>query len=88
MTASGKLFVTEGVCDLVIDEEKENKKEKITTKNKDNMKKYLVTVTCTCVETWEVEAICPDEASLNYEEGEKISEDVRREVSWVQEISE
>jgi len=51
-------------------------------------RKYLVTVTDTRVETWEVEASSPDDAATNYEDGELISEDTHREVSEVQEIQE
>ena len=51
-------------------------------------KKYLVTVTDTRVETWEVEAPSPDDATINYEEDELVSEDMHREVSEVQEIQE
>ena len=47
---------------------------------------YRVTVTYTRVEIWEVEASSPEEAALNYESGEKVSEDTHREVSEVWEI--
>jgi hypothetical protein len=50
------------------------------------MKKYLVTTTFTKVETWEVEAENEDEAALNFEEGELVSEDMQREVNEAQKI--
>jgi beta-glucanase (GH16 family) len=51
-------------------------------------KKYLVTTTSTKVETWEVEAENEEEAALNFEEGELVSEDTQREVSEVQKIED
>ena len=52
-------------------------------------RKYLVVVTVTRVEHWEVEASSPDEAALNCEvRGRLVSEDTHRETSEVQEIHE
>jgi len=52
-------------------------------------RKYLVVVTVTRVEHWEVEASSPDDAALNCEVcGRLVSEDTHREVSEVQEIHE
>jgi len=51
-------------------------------------RKYLVTISSTRVGVWEVEASSPDEAALNYEEGDLVSEDTHLEISEVQEIEE
>jgi len=50
-------------------------------------RKYLVTVTHTKVETWEIEASSKEEAALNYEDGDLVSEDTRVEVSDVEDVS-
>jgi len=52
-------------------------------------RKYLVVVTVTRVEYWEVEASSTDEAALNCEVcGRLVSEDTHRKVSEIQEIQE
>jgi len=58
------------------------------TDNSRGKRKYQVTVVCTRVEMWEVEASSSEDAKINYEGGELMSEEVHKETSDICEVTD